>query len=119
MAQARGIEIFGRGATVVDDTSRSGPRRGPWLGLLSLLLGVLAAASSAVGVLLVLGGDVEAARVVAYAGIGCGALGVVIGFVALVGNRGVMPAVWGLLLGLVGNPWSLTRILEAAGSLLA
>ena len=117
MAETRGIEVFGRGANIVD-TSVDAQRRGPALGILSLLLGALAAVATAMGVISASEGAVEAARWWAYGGIGSGILAAAIGFVAVVMGRGVGAGLLGMLLGVVGNPWVLTRILEAAGPLL-
>lgn len=117
MAESRGIEIFGRGATYVD-TGVEAPRRGPWLGLLALLLGLAAAAATAFGVVSVADGAAEAARWWAYAGIGAGILGAVVGFLAVAMGRGVGAGLGGMTIAIVGNPWVLTRILEAAAPLL-
>lgn len=115
MAETQGIEIFGRSATVVDTSAE--PRRGPWLGLLSVLLGLLAATATGFGVVSAAGGALDRAEWFAVVGIGCGILGVIIGFVAVAGSRGVGAGLWGMVLSLAGNPWLLTRLLEWAGSL--
>lgn len=116
MAETRGIEVFGRGATVVD-TSVEVARRGPWLGVLSVLLGLLAAVGTAIGVISVAGDQAEFARWVAYAAIGCSILGAAAGFVAVVAGRGVTVGLWGMALSVVGNPWVLTRLLDGVGAL--
>jgi len=116
MAEARGIEVFGRGATVVE-TGVEPVRRGPWLGILSILLGVLVASATALGVLSMAGGDAEGARWWAYAAIGGGILGAVCGVTAMVTRRGTATGFAGLLVSLLANPWILTRLLEAAASL--
>lgn len=110
---ARGIEIFGRGATVVESevaVSRGRP-------ILPLLVAVLAAIATlvalVVGVLLDAGSH-PFALPVAITGIVTGALAVVVGLVAVVIGRGRVWAVAAIMLGLITNPWILTRILEFA-----
>jgi hypothetical protein len=117
MAESRGIEIFGRGATIVE-TGVDVPRRGPWPGVLALLLGVGAAACTAMGVVSAADDAVELARWLAYAGIAASILGAGIGFLAVATGRGVTAGLWGMVIAVVGNPWVLTRILEAAAALL-
>ena len=114
MAETQGIEIFGRGATVVDTSMQ--PRRGPWLGVLSLLLGVATATVTGLGVVAVAAGDGDRALWFAITGIACGILGALVGFVAVAGSRGVGAGLVGMALSIVGNPWVLSRLLEWVGS---
>lgn len=117
MAETRGIEVFGRSATIVDTSIEERPR-GPWLGLFALVLGLGAAAATAVGVVTAADGAVETARWLAYAGIAASILAVGIGFVAVAMGRGVSAGLWAMAVAVVGNPWVLTRILEAAAPLV-
>jgi len=117
MAETRGIEVFGRSATIVD-TSIEVRAYGPWLGVLALLLGVAAAGATAAGVVTAADGAVDTARWIAVAGIAASILATGLGFVAVVMGRGVSPGLWAMVLGVVGNPWVLTRILEAAAPLV-
>ena len=116
MAETQGIEIFGRGAVVVD-TDADSPR-GPWLGLLSVVLGLLACTATGLGVVSAAGGAAADAQWLAVAGIGCGILGALIGFVAVAAGRGVGSGLLGMALSLIGNPWILTRLLDWVGSLV-
>lgn len=116
MAEARGIEIFGRGATVVDTSLQVGPRR-PWLGAVSVLLGILTAVATALGVLAASAGAADGARWLAIAGIACSILGFVMGFVAVAASRGVGAGFVGMALSVAANPWVLTRLLEWAETL--
>lgn len=115
MAEARGIEVFGRGATVVE--TRAAPARGPALGVLALVVGLLVAAATACGVVSALGGASEVARWWALGAIGGSILAVLLGVAALATGRGVGAGLAGLLIGTLANPWVLTRLLEAAAAL--
>jgi len=127
MAEARGIEVFGRGATIVETgfvktgIVESGPRV-PWLGVLAIGLGLLAAVATGLGVGSAAGGAADGAadgaRWWAYAAIGCGILGVIAGVAAVATRRGRAAGVAGIALSLIANPWILTRLLDAVGPLL-
>lgn len=123
MAEARGIEVFGRGATIVETgfvktgVVESRPRV-PWLGVLAIGLGLLAAVATGLGVGSAAGGAADGARWWAYAAIGCGILGVIAGVAAVATRRGRAAGVAGIALSLIANPWILTRLLDAVGPLL-
>jgi hypothetical protein len=116
--ESAGIEVFGRGATTVDNSPRASGPRTPALGAGSLLLAVLAAAAFAAAVIeRARGSDlVELFTWIALAGSTLAALA---GLVALFTGRGRLAGVLGLLLGLAANPWVLSRVLEYAASLPA
>ena len=127
MAEARGIEVFGRGATIVETgfvktgVVESRPRV-PWLGVLAIGFGLLAAVATGLGVGSAAGGAADGAadgaRWWAYAAIGCGILGVIAGVAAVATRRGRAAGVAGIALSLIANPWILTRLLDAVGPLL-
>lgn len=107
--QSRGIEVFGRGATVVERRAERPRTR------LTGALGVLAALVSAVllvlAILAVADGQATALGL-AVAAVTVSVLAVILGLAALVGNRGRVLGLAAILLGLLSNPWVLTRVLE-------
>ena len=114
--ETQGIEIFGRGATVVtvDDAPRP---RTALAGLLALALAIAAAVTLALGVQARASEDLSAAFGLALAALVCSILAVLGGLFALVTNRGRTAGLFAVALGLVANPWVLTRVLEYFSSL--
>lgn len=106
----KGIEVFGRGATVVSSPPR---RRSALPGVLALLAGL--ATVALLGVALVARDAGQAlALPVAVAGSVTGALAVLALVAALVAGRARRLALVGALLGVAADPWLLTRILDLA-----
>jgi hypothetical protein len=116
--ESAGIEVFGRGATTVDNSPRAQGPRTPALGAGSVLLAILAAAAFAAAVIeRGRGSDfVDLFTWIALAG---SVLAAVAGLAALFTGRGRLAGFLGLLLGLAANPWVLGRVLEYAASLPA
>ena len=114
--ESAGIEVFGRGATTIDTSSRARTPRTPALGAASILLAMIAASAFAAAVL----ERARASELVAtfvWIAIGVSAVAVLAGVVALVTSRGRLAGFLGVLLGLAGNPWVIDRLLEYAASL--
>lgn len=109
---APGIEIFGRGATVVttDETVRPRSTAPGWV---ALLLAVGTVAGLVAALVLDTAGD-AAAGPVAIAATGAGALGAVLALVAILLGRGRRPALIALPVALLANPVLLTRLLDWA-----
>jgi hypothetical protein len=111
--EARGIEVFGRGATVVEHGTRDPAVRTPALGAAAALLAVMAAAA-------LIGAIVERSRgssvveVLTWIALGASALAVLAGLVAMLTGRGRLLGFVGAVLGALANPWLLTRLLEWA-----
>ncbi len=108
MKDARGIEVFGRGATIVETRHDSAPRT-PALGALSLLLGVAAAVCLGFGVVLEAeGGDSQPAAISAVV---TSALAVLGGFGALTTGRGRLAGFLAMVVGAASNPYVLGLLL--------
>jgi uncharacterized membrane protein YfcA len=115
--EARGIEVFGRGATVVEFGPRDRTPRTPALGAAAVLLAVMAAAALIAAI-------VERSRgsdfvdLLAWIALGASALAVLGGLAAVVTGRGRLPGFVAVVLGALANPWALTRMLEWAATLV-
>ena len=108
--EARGIEVFGRGATVVEFGPADRTPRTPALGAGALLVAVGAAVALAAAV-------IERTDLFAWIALVASALAVIGGAAALVTGRGRMPGFVALVIGALSNPWLLTRLLEWAAAL--
>ena len=113
MAGARGIEVFGRGATVVEPRRRP---RTPALGVASLLLAVIAVAALA-GAVLERAARSGLAPALTWVALAVSAVAVLAGVAAMLTGRGRRLGLLGVLLGALANPWLLSRLLEAASAL--
>ena len=110
---ARGIEVFGRGATVVDVPLESGPRRRTvWLGLGALALAVLTAVLTGLAVSAATVGDEGGAQWLAIAAIAVSILSFLAGMSALLTGRGRLPGGLAAVLAVVANPWILRHVLD-------
>ena len=113
MAQARGIEVFGRGATVVE--SRPRPRT-PALGVGSVLLAAIAAAAL-IGALQERAARSGLAPTLTWVALAVSAAAVLVGLAAAVTGRGRAFGLIGAVVGALANPWLLTTVLQAAAAL--
>jgi hypothetical protein len=113
MAGARGIEVFGRGATVVEPRPR---RRTAALGIGSVLLAVVAIAA-VVGALAERTDRTGLAPALTWVALAVSAAAVLAGAVAVITGRGRRLGLLGGVLGALANPWLLSRLLEAAAAL--
>ena len=98
------------------ERARTRPR---WPGILSLAFAVLTIAGLVTGIVLATGDLYLAATYTAWAAIGSSALAVIAATVAIVGRFGRGWAVAGLILGILANPFVLTRALDLIGGLWA
>jgi hypothetical protein len=101
--EARGIEVFGRGATVVE----VGPAaaRTPALGGAAVLVAILAAAA-------LVGAVIERSDLFTWIALGASAVAVLCGFLALLSGRGRLAGLLAMLLGAIANPWLLSLALH-------
>ena len=106
---ARGIEVFGRNATVVEfGPAERGPRT-PALGAGALLLAVAAVAALVAAV-------IERGELFAWIALGVSAAAVLLGLAALLTGRGRLTGFAAVIIGAFASPWVLTGLLEwAAG----
>ena len=110
---ARGIEVFGRGASVVDVPHTSEPRRRTaLLGLGALAIAVLTAVLTGLGVSAATAGDEGAAQWLAVAAIAASILSFLAGAFALVTGRGRLAGSLAAVLAVGANPWILLRVLD-------
>lgn len=111
---ARGIEVFGRGATIVE-TSVVASNRTPALGALSLLLAIAAAVCLGFGVALEAeGGSGQSAAVAAIVTSGGSVVG---GFFAVTTGRGRLAGFLAMVVGAASNPYLLGMLLGYVESL--
>lgn len=113
-----GIEVFGRGATTVDDSPRDRGPRTPALGAGSILLAILAAAAFVAAVIERARGS-DLVELFTWIALGGSTLAALAGAAALLTGRGRLTGFLGLLLGLAANPWVLGQVLEYAAGLPA
>lgn len=106
---ARGIEVFGRNATVVEFGPRDRTPRTPALGAGAVLLAVMAVAALAAAL-------IERSAVFTWIALGASAVPVLAGLAALVTGRGRIPGLIAVAVGALANPWVLSIVLDwAAG----
>ena len=106
---ARGIEVFGRNATVVEFGATDRSPRTPALGAGAVLIAIAAIAALVAAV-------IERGELFAWIALGASAAAVLLGVAALVTGRGRLAGFCAVLLGALANPWVLSRLLEwAAG----
>lgn len=110
--EARGIEVFGRGATVVEFGPADRTPRTPALGAGALLIALAAVAALAAAV-------IERTDLFAWIALIASAVAVLAGAVALLTGRGRMPGFAAIVIGALSNPWLLSRLLEWAAALPA
>ena len=113
--EARGIEIFGRGASVVEYGPNDRAPRTPALGAGAVLVAVI-------GVAAMIGAVVERSRgsdvveLLAWIALGASALAVFAGLIAVLSGRGRLTGFVAVILGALSNPWLLGLLLGwAAG----
>jgi hypothetical protein len=111
--ESRGIEVFGRGATIVESGGGGAPSR--WLGTTALLsslvaLGLFVAAVRA----LLTGSDADVFGLSAFI---ASVIGAVLGFGALVSGRGRAVGFIALVVAACANPWVVHRLIDWAASL--
>ena len=110
---ARGIEVFGRGATVVNVPLESKPRRRTgWLGLGALALALLTAVLTGLAVSAATAGDESGARLLAVAAIVLSILSFLAGAFAVLSGRGRLAGGLSAVLAIVANPWILLQVLD-------
>jgi hypothetical protein len=126
MSEYRGIEVFGRLSRRRTNDGRPEPRRRrvqppprlrSRLGLLALGAALVTVASTVAGILLALADRYEASILLAYLATGLSVVAFLCGVAALLTGRG---RVWGaiaIVLGILGSPPVLTRLLGWASGL--
>jgi hypothetical protein len=126
MSEYRGIEVFGRPPRRNTQNERRVPRRRradppprlrSRLGLLALGAALVTVASTIAGILLALADRYEASILLAYLATGLSVVAFLCGVASLVTGRG---RVWGaiaIVLGILGSPPVLTRLLGWASGL--
>lgn len=105
--ESRGIEVFGRGATIVELSPR---QRTPALGGAAVLIALIAVAALSAAV-------IERSELFAWIALGASVVAALAGFMALLTGRGRLAGLVGLVLGALANPWVLTQLLDWAASL--
>lgn len=107
--EARGIEVFGRGATVVEYGPRDRTPRTPALGAGAVLVAVMAVAALA-------GALIERSALFTWVALGASAVAVLAGLAAVLTGRGRIPGLVAAVVGALANPWVLSAVLAwAAG----
>ena len=114
---ARGIEVFGRGATVVEYGARDRTPRTPALGAGAVLLAVMAVAALTAAVVERSRGS-DFVELLTWIALGASAVAVLGGLVALVTGRGRTLGFVAITLGALSNPWVLTQLLQWAAGLV-
>jgi len=110
---ARGIEVFGRGATIVEVPAEAPQRRrGALLGVVALAVAVATAVLTGLAVSAASAGDESGAQVLAVAAIGASILSILGGLFAVLTRRGRVPGALGAVLAVGANPWIQLRVLE-------
>ena len=108
-AMARGIEVFGRGATVVEYGPRDRSPRTPALGAGAVLVAIMAVAALAAAL-------IERSALFTWIALGASGAAVLAGLVAVVTGRGRIPGLVAMLAGALANPWVLSIVLTWASS---
>ena len=101
--ETRGIEVFGRGATVVEAAPRG--ERTPALGGAAVLVAILAVAA-------LVGAVVERSDLFTWIALGASAVAVLGGLLALLSGRGRLAGLLAVLIGALANPWLLSLALH-------
>ena len=114
---ARGIEVFGRGATVVEYGPAERAQRTRALGAVAVLI-ALAAVVALVAAIMQRsrGSDVE---VLTWIALIASTLAVLAGLGAVLTGRGRIPGLLAVVIGALANPWLLTQLLNWAAGLPA
>ncbi len=113
---ARGIEVFGRTATVVEyGPAERGPRT-PALGAGAVLVAVAALAALVAAVIERSRGS-DLVDMLTWVALGASCLAVLGGLGALLTGRGRLAGLIAVVVGALANPWLLTRLLEWAAGL--
>ena len=102
--ETRGIEVFGRGATVVEVGPRERVPRTPALGAAAILVAVIALAALAAAV-------VERSELFTWIALVASVVAAAGGLVALLSGRGRLAGLIAIVLGVLANPWSLSQLL--------
>jgi len=106
---ARGIEVFGRGATVVEFGPRDRTPRTPALGAGAVLVAVMAVAALTAAL-------IERSELFTWIALGASAVAVLAGLAAVATGRGRIPGFIAVAVGALANPWVLSIVLTwAAG----
>lgn len=103
--EARGIEVFGRGATYVEVGPRDRGPRTPALGAGAVLLAVMAIAALVAAI-------AEHSEVFTWIALGASAAAVLLGLLALLSGRGRLAGLLAALVGAASNPWLLSLVLH-------
>jgi hypothetical protein len=112
---ARGIEVFGRNATVVEFGPADRARHTPALGGGAALIAVAAAVALIAAVVERSRGS-DLVDLLTWIALGASAAAVLMGLFALVTGRGRIPGLIAVVVGALANPWLLTQLLTwAAG----
>jgi predicted ABC-type sugar transport system permease subunit len=108
-----GIEVFGRGATIVEVAPEQvAPRRTALLGFGALAMAIVTAVLTGLGVGASAAGDESAAQWLAIAAIAASILSVLIGLAALVTGRGRVSGALAAAIAVLANPWVLLHVLD-------
>jgi hypothetical protein len=111
--ESRGIEVFGRGATIVETDGENPPSR--WLGTAALLVSVVALGLFIAAITVLLTGN--NADVFAMSALIASVIGAVLGVVALLGGRGRAAGFIAVVVAAAANPWVVHRLLDWVASL--
>jgi hypothetical protein len=113
---ARGIEVFGRNATVVEVGSAERSARTPALGGGALLIAVGAVAALVVAIVERSQGS-DLVELFTWVALVASAAAVLAGLFALLTGRGRLAGLIAIVLGGLSNPWLLTQLLQWAATL--
>ena len=115
---ARGIEVFGRGATVVEYGPAERAQRPRALGAVAVLIALAAVVALVVAIVQRSRGTdlVEAFTWIALI---ASTLAVLAGLGAVLTGRGRIPGLVAVVIGALANPWLLTQLLNWAAALPA
>jgi len=115
---ARGIEVFGRNATIVEHGPAERAQRRRALGAVAVLIALTAVAALVAAIMQRSSGSdfVEAFTWIALI---ASTLAVLAGLGAVLTGRGRIPGLVAVVIGALANPWLLTQLLNWAAALPA
>lgn len=113
---ARGIEVFGRGATIVEYGPAERAQRTRALGAAAVLIAVIAVVALVAAIIERSRGS-DFVEIFTWIALVASSLAVLAGLFAVVTGRGRIPGLVAVVAGALANPWLLTQLLMWAETL--